>query len=95
MYRVYCNDSPLYDLRDEDLVLISPTVKIGENTAGSFEFSILPKHPHYEEVNELTSVITAYDGDEEIFCGRVVEIKKDLYNRKKVICEGELAYFND
>ena len=95
MYRVYCNDSPLYDLKDEDLVLISPTVKIGENTAGSFEFSILPKHPHYEEVNELTSVITAYDGDEEIFCGRVVEITKDLYNRKKVICEGELAYFND
>lgn len=95
MYRVYCNDSPLYDLRDEDLVLISPIVKVGENTAGSFEFSILPKHPHYEEVNELTSVITAYDGDEEIFCGRVVEITKDLYNRKKVICEGELAYFND
>lgn len=95
MYRVYCNDSPLYDSRDEDLVLISPIVKIGENTAGSFEFSILPKHPHYEEVNELTSVITAYDGDEEIFCGRVVEITKDLYNRKKVICEGELAYFND
>lgn len=95
MYRVYCNNSPLYDLRDEDLVLISPIVKIGENTAGSFEFSILPKHPHYEDVNELTSVITAYDGDEEIFCGRVVEITKDLYNRKKVICEGELAYFND
>lgn len=95
MYRVYCNNSPLYDLRDEDLVLISPIVKIGENTAGSFEFSILPKHPHYEEVNELTSVITAYDGNEEIFCGRVVEITKDLYNRKKVICEGELAYFND
>ena len=95
MYRVYCNNSPLYDLRDEDLVLISPIVKIGENTAGSFEFSILPKHPHYKEVNELTSVITAYDGDEEIFCGRVVEITKDLYNRKKVICEGELAYFND
>lgn len=95
MYRVYCNNSPLYDLKDEDLVLISPIVKIGENTAGSFEFSILPKHPHYEEVNELTSVITAYDGDEEIFCGRVVEITKDLYNRKKVICEGELAYFND
>lgn len=95
MYRVYCNNSPLYDLRDEDLVLISPIVKIGENTAGSFEFSILPKHPHYEEVNELTSVITVYDGDEEIFCGRVVEITKDLYNRKKVICEGELAYFND
>ena len=95
MYRVYCNNSPLYDLRDEDLVLISPIVKIGENTAGSFEFSILPKHPHYEEVNELPSVITAYDGDEEIFCGRVVEITKDLYNRKKVICEGELAYFND
>ena len=84
MYRVYCNNSPLYDLRDEDLVLISPIVKIGENTAGSFEFSILPKHPHYEEVNELTSVITAYDGDEEIsvpYKGkpRPDDIRKGIY----------------
>ena len=43
MYRVYCNNSPLYDLRDEDLVLISPIVKIGENTAGSFEFHTMKK----------------------------------------------------
>ena len=95
MYRVLCDGVPIYDLRSDDLVLISPTVKIGENAAGSFEFSILPKHPHYEEINELTSVITVYDDDDEIFCGRVVEITKDLYNRKKIICEGELAYFND
>ena len=95
MYFVYCNDSPLYDLRDEDLVLISPTVKLEENSAGSFEFTILPKHPHYDSVNELDCVISVYDNDAEIFSGRVTETTLDMYNRKKVVCEGELAFLND
>lgn len=95
MYRVYCNNQPLHDLRIENVVLISPTVKIAENTAGSFEFTILPTHPYYTEINELSSVITVYDNDNEFFCGRVVEISKDFYNKKHVVCEGELAYFND
>lgn len=95
MYFVFCDDKPLYDLRDESLVLESPTVTLTQNCAGSFEFVIMPKHPHYNDILELQSLITVYDGDEEIFCGRVTEVKKDRWNKKTVYCESELAYFND
>lgn len=96
MYFVYLNGNiPLHDLRDDDLVLITPKVKLEENNAGSFEFMILPKHPHYDEIEELVSSISVFDGNEEIFCGRVTEIVRDLYNKRKVICEGDLAFLND
>ena len=95
MYFVYCDNKPLYDLRDESLVLEAPTVTLTQNSAGTFQFVIMPKHPHYDDIHELESVITVYDRDEEIFCGRVVEVKRDRLNKKQVFCESELAYFND
>ena len=95
MYFVYCDDKPLYDLRDEELVLEAPTVTLTQNSAGSFTFVIMPKHPYYDEIKEHSSLITVYDRDDEIFCGRVTEIKKDRWNKKTVYCESELAYFND
>ena len=95
MYFVYCDNKPLYDLRDESLVLEAPTVSLSQNNAGSFEFIIMPKHPHYDDIHELESVIRVLDRDEEIFCGRVVEVKRDRLNKKQVFCESELAYFND
>ena len=95
MYFVYCDNKPLYDLRDESLVLEAPTVSLSQNDAGSFEFIIMPKHPHYDDIHELESVIRVLDRDEEIFCGRVVEVKRDRLNKKQVFCESELAYFND
>lgn len=95
MYQVLCDNLPLYDLRDGDLVLNSPTVDLKENNAGSFEFTILPKHPYYDVIQKMKSVIQVMDNDSEIFCGRVIEESIDFYNRKKVICEGELAFLND
>lgn len=95
MYQVLCDNLPLYDLRDDDLVLKSPKVSLKENNAGSFEFTILPSHPYYSNIQKMKSVIQVMDNEEEIFCGRVLEESVDFYNRKKVICEGELAFFND
>ena len=43
----------------------------------------------------MKSQISVYHGDEEIFCGRVIEVKEDFYKRQKIFCEGELAYLND
>lgn len=53
------------------------------------------KHPHYEEVNELTSVITAYDGDEEIFVEGLWKLQKIYTTERKSSVKRELAYFND
>lgn len=95
MYQVLCDNLPLYDLRDDELVLKSPKVSLKDNNAGSFEFTILPTHPYYDNIQKMKSVIQVMDDENEIFCGRVIEESVDFYNRKKVICEGELAFFND
>ena len=95
MYQVLCDNLPLYDLRDDELVLKSPKVTLKDNNAGSFDFTILPTHPYYDNIQKMKSVIQVMDNENEIFCGRVIEESVDFYNRKKVICEGELAFFND
>lgn len=95
IYMVLCDGLPLYDLRDEELVLIDPKLTLEVNKAGSFSFKIPPKHPYYDVIKKMRSEIAVYQDGIEIFCGRVTEAKIDFYNRKNVYCEGELAYLND
>lgn len=87
MYQVLCDNLPLYDLRDENLVLTNPKVVLEENNAGSCTFTILPTHPYYDNIQKMKSVIQVMDNENEIFCGRVIDEEIDFYNRKKVTCE--------
>ena len=95
MYRVLCDGSPIYDLRSDDLVLLSPKLTLQDSNAGSFDFTITSKHPKYDDIYKMSSTIQVYQDDEEIFSGRVTEEKEDFYKRKTCHCEGELAYLND
>lgn len=95
MYYVYCDEYTLLDTRGEDLILISPKLTLQDNSAGSFDFTISPKHPYYNVITRLTSVIKVVQDDEEIFIGRVMEEKVDFYKRKTLHCEGELAFLSD
>ena len=95
MYRVLCDGLPIYDLRDENLVLIDPKLDLEVNKAGSFSFKMPPQHPQYELPQKMLSCIQVFQDDEEVFNGRITESKIDFYNRKYLICEGQLAYLND
>lgn len=95
MYQVYCNNKPLHDLRSEELVLSDASVQLEDNSAGSFEFTISPLHPEYENIRKLKSEIKVIHNGKEIFCGRPTEERKDFYNNKVFHCEGELNYFAD
>jgi len=95
MYRVLCDGLPIYDLRDEELVLIDPKLTLEVNKAGSFEFKMPPDHPQYDLPQKMKSCIQVYQDDVEIFNGRPIEQKTDFYNRKYINCEGQLAYLND
>lgn len=95
MYQVYCNNKPLHDLRSEELVLSDASVQLEDNGAGSFEFTISPLHPEYENIRKLKSEIKVIHNGKEIFCGRPTEERKDFYNNKVFHCEGELNYFAD
>lgn len=95
MYRVLCDGLPIYDLRDENLVLIDPKLDLEVNKAGAFSFKMPPQHPQYELPQKMLSCIQVFQDEEEVFNGRIVECKIDFYNRKHFTCEGQLAYLND
>lgn len=97
MYTIYSDDQLLYspDLAYSDYALVTPKVEMEVNKAGSATFIMPPTNPTYDVIRKLSSIITVYDGDEEIFRGRVLHDEKDFYKRKEVYCEGELSFFLD
>lgn len=95
MYQVFCDDTLIYDLRDEELTLLEPKVTLEMNKAGSFSFKFPPDHPRIDLPQKMKSLIVVKQDGEEIFSGRPTKSYTDFYKRRYVYCEGELAYLND
>ena len=77
MYFVYCDNKPLYDLRDESLVLEAPTVTLTQNSAGTFQFVIMPKHPHYDDIHELDFTVDIHSGRDLL----VLNVALDIFGQ--------------
>lgn len=104
MYRIYCDDKVLHDVRDEEYQLIAPKISLELNKTGSFEFGILPSHPHVGDIKKLKSRLRVYDvdtlndGKEDsrlLYCGRSVTDQRDFEYMGQITCEGELSYLLD
>lgn len=94
-YKVLCDNEILYADMAEELALVDPVVTLEANKAGSFTFTMPPRHPFYDKVNLRASTIDVYLGDELIFEGVPVQESTDFWNRKTIECDGELAFLND
>lgn len=94
IYTADIDGKPLYRAIDE-LNLINPKLKLEVNKSGSFTFKMAACHPRYDDIRLMTSEITIYQNDEEIWRGRPIRIDEDFNKNKSVECEGELAYLND
>ena len=94
IYRVMLDGTSIYD-EGKDLALISPSVEMELNTAGKFEFTMPSNHSFIDMPKMLTSDVEVYEDNTLIWFGRPLDISKDFFNRKKIYCEGALAYFND
>lgn len=95
MYYVTCDGFPLLDWRDEDLILVSPRVKLEVNTVGEGSFTIYKNHPHYDKFKKLKSVFEISDESDVIFRGRATGDTIDFDHGKAVDLEGAMAFFND
>lgn len=97
MYVVYADDKVIYSPLMVQQKLVSSEAKITYefNKAGSFSIIIPVSHPEYSNIKKLKSIITVKDDNKEIWRGRVIDTTRDFYNNKKIVCEGELAFFND
>ena len=102
MYQIKCDDYILFDLRDEDLIVNNPKLKLESNKVGELTFTIYDTHPYFEKIKKLKSIIRVYqfkkspsvDG-KVIFKGRVIEDTQDFDNAKKIECESKLAMLID
>ena len=97
MYKMKADGVVFYDPSSDDMALhvLSPKAKYELNKSGSLEFTMLPGNVMYDSLHKLKTIVTLEQDGEVIFRGRVLETETDLYNRKTVYCEGELAYLLD
>ena len=94
IYRVVIDGIDIYN-ESPEMTLISPSVDLELNNAGSFDFTMPPEHTYYSLPKLLTSDVEVYENNRMIFYGRPVEITTDFFNQKQIHCEGALAFLND
>lgn len=85
----------IYYPSDGKAALISSTLNLELNTAGSLSFICPPENPYYEKIYNRKSIVSVYRDEKEIFIGEVREQTKDLRGNKKVQCVGLLSYLAD
>lgn len=97
MYTIHADGKVMYapNLMNEGYGVISPKLTVELNKAGSLEYILPPNNVMYDNVKKLKTIITVYQDNDEIFRGRVLHDDGDFYRKKKVYCEGELAFLLD
>ena len=99
MYKILANGELIHASWDTnpDMAIGTPKLTIALNKAGSLEFTMFPRHPLYNKINKLNTLIEYYVDDEEVpmWYGRVLYTETDIWRQKKVCCEGALAFLLD
>lgn len=95
MYKIFADGDLIYDSTLEDFKIGKGSGTLETNKAGSFTFSVYPEHPWYDRFVKKKTVILVTKSDKVLFRGRVLDDKVDLWNRREVICEGELNFLQD
>lgn len=102
MYSIFADSTCIFnDVTPlESLKISEPKLVMEDSAAGSLEFVLPPGNAGYDIIERLTTMIivkcTNTQGvDEEIWRGRVLNESTDFWKRKKLYCEGELAFLND
>ena len=95
MYKIYADDTLIYDSTLEDYKIGKGSVTLETNKSGSFTFSIYPDHFYYDSFVRLKTVITVYKSGRIVFRGRILNDVTDYWNNKVITCEGELGFLQD
>lgn len=95
MYSIYADDILIYAPADETRSVYDIDLEMEDNTAGTLSFSIVDTHPEFDRLHRMKTVIMVKRNDKILFKGRVTDDSTDIYNIKKVKCEGKMACFND
>lgn len=80
---------------EKDFKIESPTLELEENAAGTFEFTMTPNHPFFNQMLPRQTLIYVYRNGNWLWEGQVMDTEDNFFNERKVYCEGALAYLND
>lgn len=96
MYKVKMDGEVLYYPGDREAVLVDSVLKLQTGYAGTFEFTIPPVNPLYDQIQNRKSMVSVFQNKEEIFYGEVRKTpKKDSYKNKSVYCAGAMSFLSD
>lgn len=95
MYKIYADDTLIYDSTIEDYKIDKASISLEANKSGSFTFSMYPEHFYFDKFVKLKTVIRVYKSDKIVFRGRILNDVTDYWNNKVLTCEGELGFFQD
>lgn len=95
MYKIYCDNTLIYDSVLEDFVISKGQITKEINKSGSFIFTIYSNHGYYNLFQKMKSLITVYKGEELIFRGRIIKEAVGFLKDKTFTCEGELGFLLD
>lgn len=95
IYRILMDNQSVFGYSN-DLLLVSPSLNISLNSAGSLSFKMPYQHKYYNLPALLTTDVEVYEDSDMIWYGRISEIDDTDMNRSKTIyCEGAYAFLND
>lgn len=97
MYTIYADGVCIYNdvFAVNDMKVISPKLVLEDCAAGSLTMTLPPANKGYRTISRLTTDIRVDKDGVELWSGRVLSESKDFWNNRVLVCEGELAYFND
>lgn len=95
MYQLFFDKFPLYDPRDDDLVIREPDVHLAVGEAGTVSFIIDPDHPYAAQVTRMKGAVELRAEGLPIFKGRVRKDTRAFDKSREIEVEGLLACLND
>lgn len=95
MYKIFADETLIYDSTVEDYKIGKGSGTLETNKAGSFTFSVYPEHFFYDRFIKKKTVITVTKSDRILFRGRVLDDRDDMWKCREIVCEGELNFLQD
>lgn len=95
MYQVFFNSYPIYDPRDDTLLIREPGIHLAVGEAGEMTFTIDNDHPYADKLTRLKGVLELRADGLPILKARIKKDTRDFYLSREIEAEGLLACLND
>lgn len=97
MYTIYADGVCIYNdvFAVGDMKVVNPKLVMEDCAAGSLTMTLPTSNKGYSTIQRLTTDIRVDQDGKELWSGRVLSESKDFWNNRILVCEGELAFFND